>query len=343
MKYEHRSNPAFSVIVLTHNSGFLIGRCLKSLLDEGVDSIDEEVEILVVDSSTKDNTVEQVQGVGIPVIPCPGNVSVKRNAGLKKARGRVAVFLDSDCLPHKGWLVSLVRSLEPTNKDIVAVMGASTGEKENIWSELEDRNYREGFIDRIGDGKQLIALDTRNVALDREAVLNLGGFNEKQLSFEDVELGARIREAGYRILYAPDAVVTHKHRTTLRGKWKQAFWHARGAYLYHVKHKDSQDLQVRDFSRSLRIPAILGAWFGALLVLSILWMGVLFQGLPFWPALALSFPAGVAALANPIKCLRLFRKASCHMALYYLTTSSAQRAGVLVQFLWERLPIKERT
>jgi len=337
MRYVHPLDPAISVVILTHNSGALIGRCLRSLLEAGLEGTEEPVEILVIDSSTRDDTEAKVRPWGVPVIRCCGNVSVKRNEGLRRARGEVAVFLDSDCFAHRAWLATLVRGLCP-QEQVVAVMGASVGERENVWSELEDRSYREGFLARVRRGGELIAMDTRNLALDRLFVLGLGGFSEDQPSFEDMELGARIRRAGYRIRYEPGAVVTHKHRTTLPAKWRQAFWHSRGSYLYAVKHHRSPDPEVRAFCRSLRIPTILWAWFGSGLFLAVLWPLVLLRAGPWWAVPLLSAVVLVPALFNPFRVLKLAFAGSLREACFYLDVSTAQRLGVLWQFLAERIP-----
>ncbi len=337
MRYVHPLDPTISVVILTHNSGALIGRCLRSLLDLGLEGTEETVEILVIDSSTRDDTEAQVEALGVPVIRCSGNVSVKRNEGLRRARGDVAVFLDSDCFPHRGWLGKLVGGLCPQEK-VVAVMGASVGERENVWSELEDKSYREGFLARIRRGGELIAMDTRNLALERRFALELGGFSEDQPSFEDMELGARIRGAGYRIRYEPGAVVTHKHRTTLRAKWRQAFWHSRGAYLYAVKHRRSPDPEIRAFAGSLRIPTILGAWLVSGLFLTVLGTAILLRAGPWWAVPVLGAAVLAPALFNPLRVLKLAAAGSPREAVYYLDVSTAQRLGVLWQFLAHRRP-----
>ena len=155
-----------------------------------------------------------------------------------------------------------------------------------------------------------------------------------------MELGARIKNAGYRIRYEPEARVTHKHRTSLRAKWRQAFWHSRGAYLYYQKHHQAPNPDVRAFARALRIPTILRAWLVVFLLLAGIGFGVLIHVIPLGIALPLSVIALTPGLFHPAKLLKRIAAGSFNQALYDLTVSTAQRIGVFYQYLTENRVLK---
>lgn len=77
-----------STIILTKNSEELIKDCLESL--RWVD------EIVIVDDSSKDKTLEIAKKAGCRVFTFSGDFSAKRNFGAEKARGEWLLYVDVD-------------------------------------------------------------------------------------------------------------------------------------------------------------------------------------------------------------------------------------------------------
>ena len=86
----------FSVIIPTYNRGHLIGRSIKSVLDQTF----EEFEIIVIDDGSTDNTKEIVDSYRNPKIKYiyqkNTERSAARNNGIQNASGKWICFLDSD-------------------------------------------------------------------------------------------------------------------------------------------------------------------------------------------------------------------------------------------------------
>jgi len=86
-----------SVIIPTYNRASFLKEALDSvLLQKHV-----EMEVIVVDDGSTDNTSAIVEACGRPVAYCQqsnAGVSAARNAGIKMARGEWLAFLDSDDL-----------------------------------------------------------------------------------------------------------------------------------------------------------------------------------------------------------------------------------------------------
>lgn len=53
--------------------------------------------------------------------------SEQRNLGLKKAEGEIIVFIDSDCIPTKNWLIELVKPIRGEEENIVVGFVKSIG------------------------------------------------------------------------------------------------------------------------------------------------------------------------------------------------------------------------
>lgn len=90
--------PAVSVIVPTFNRAQLVTKAVRSVLEQTFD----DLELLVVDDGSTDNTLEILQVIGDPrlqrIAQTNKGPAAARNAGLKACRGRYLAFLDSDDL-----------------------------------------------------------------------------------------------------------------------------------------------------------------------------------------------------------------------------------------------------
>jgi len=88
-------NPKVSVIIPTYNRAYLVGRAIRSVLNQTY----QDFEIIVVDDGSTDNTEEVVKSFNDP----RRGGSAARNTGIRAARGEYIAFLDSDdeWLPEK--------------------------------------------------------------------------------------------------------------------------------------------------------------------------------------------------------------------------------------------------
>lgn len=88
--------PLVSAIIPAYNAEKYIGRCLDSLLKQSY----ENIEIIVVNDGSTDNTSALLQAIDDPrlrVIEVPnGGVSKARNIGIRAAKGSYLQFLDAD-------------------------------------------------------------------------------------------------------------------------------------------------------------------------------------------------------------------------------------------------------
>lgn len=94
--FEGDANPTVSVIIPTYNRGDLIATAIDSVLQQ---TIADQVEIIVVDDGSTDDTVTKVRAYGgrVRYVFTPnGGAAHARNVGMRQARGRYLTFLDSD-------------------------------------------------------------------------------------------------------------------------------------------------------------------------------------------------------------------------------------------------------
>lgn len=152
--------------------------------------------------------------------------AANRNHGANQARGDWLVFTDDDCLPQPGWLESYAASADKCS--FMEGRTSAVGHRTRMDEECPI-NESGGF------------LWSCNFAIKREAFLKLGGFNEDfpAAAMEDVELNARVKQAGLRVNFVAGAVVFHPWRIRKGRSYVrvQALSVARYVYL----HPDSAD------------------------------------------------------------------------------------------------------
>jgi len=132
------AKPFISVVIPTFNSESTIKPCLKSLLEQ---TSQKSFEIIIVDSG-HDNTKEickkfdKVRYYFASDCLSPGSA---RNFGVKKAKGDLIVFLDSDCIAPKDWLEKIIKDFNEY-PNIVAVLGNYEGSK-RIYHKILNMEY----------------------------------------------------------------------------------------------------------------------------------------------------------------------------------------------------------
>lgn len=184
-----------------------------------------EVEVLAVDAGTDarvDEAALRREWANSRVIRASArNAALQRNEGAAQAKGDILVFMDDDCLVQPGWWPAILAPL--AQADVGAVAGA-------VWCvpnpEFTDR--RGGYVNWLGVAVQVTHRSakaprevdwplTTNMAVRKRVMLDLGGFAPVfGIYDEDVDFGLRLRKAGWRIVFQPDAAVYHYFRTRPR-------------------------------------------------------------------------------------------------------------------------------
>jgi glycosyltransferase involved in cell wall biosynthesis len=104
--------PKVSVIIPTYNRGYIVHEAIGSVLSQ----TESDVEVLVVDDGSTDDTREVVESIGdsriVYIFKNNGGVSSARNVGVTKATGEYIAFLDSDDLWPSNYLSALTSGLQ---------------------------------------------------------------------------------------------------------------------------------------------------------------------------------------------------------------------------------------
>lgn len=209
-----------SIIIPTFNSEGTIQRLLEAFQN---DSVQSDCEILVIDGCSKDRTVEICKQYKVKVFYNPKiHAAAARNIGIEHAKGEICAFIDSDCVPCKGW-VDVINRLFAEDKNIIAVGG-------NMMP-YPPKNRIEEFAGDVFINKLVCFSDNRlesfsnqvkhsfvtaNCAYRTDILRELGGFNDFfSNNGEDLDLFWRaINSKKGRLIYEPRLVVQHSFPDT---------------------------------------------------------------------------------------------------------------------------------
>lgn len=225
--------PAATVIVPTHNHADQVGACLAGLAAQQM--LEGSLEILVVDAGSTDGTaavverwLAQPRDLDARLLRVTGaSLATARNAGAQVARGDLLLFIDADCVPAADWAATLCRSFD--DPAVVGVRGALRTAQRGLIPAFVQAEYDDRY-DRMRSFDAIDFIDNYAAGYRREIFLANGGFDAFFVACEDQELSFRLAEKGYRMVFQPGAVVSHRHDAGLgsymRRKYHQGYWKA---------------------------------------------------------------------------------------------------------------------
>jgi glycosyltransferase involved in cell wall biosynthesis len=227
--------PRISVVIPHLNQPGALDACLASLEAQSLGR--DAFEILVVDNGSRtlpDEVISRHPGVRLDAEPQPGPGHA-RNRGVALSAAEILAFIDADCRAHPDWLRNALVALDAAPPR--TILGGDV----QIWrdnpaeySALEAYEavfaYRfKLYIEQHGFS------GTGNLVVRKADFRLVGPFQGIEVA-EDVEWGRRALAAGYRFRYAPELVVYHPARKSLRElfvKWDRHIQHAVNAARGH--------------------------------------------------------------------------------------------------------------
>ena len=309
-----------TVIVATLNSEQTINECLKAILE--LDYPKDFLEVIVVDGGSKDATVKIAEKHPVKVVSTPLNAPAAYNYALKIAGNDILGFIDADAKVEREWLNKLIAHLD--DPQVAGVSGGiETWNPENAWArsigyEIKNRYARLGkYVGRVA---------TMNLLLKRSVIEEAGGFDENLSSQYDTDLGFRITNKGYKIVYEPSAKCYHFNRTTVRAYFRQQLQYGKNTVKLYFKHANlAKGDEITDFAMNIQ----------PLLILAVLVLFVL--GIPealrlFWyVAGGLLLVTSVYYVFSAVKIAVKFKdKTAMRLVVLYFVRSFAWFAGAVI-------------
>ncbi len=217
-----------SILVPVFNEAAHIQRALQAMLAQRFPG---QFEILVMEGGSRDGTRSIVESVAtrearVRAIENPiGTIPSALNLGLRAARGTYVARMDA----HTYYPLDYLRiGLERLRRgDVAHVSGPATPHGVGAWSRRIALALGSALATGGGMPRRIEAEEEIEVAFTgiwrRDALLALGGWDESWIVNEDVELTARLRAEGGKLVCLPELAALHVPRDSLAALARQ-YW-----------------------------------------------------------------------------------------------------------------------
>lgn len=207
-----------SIVIPARDEEANLGRTLAALYDQAPAGV--ELEVLVVDDGSTDDTVAVALGTGARVIllgprslaGTGGSPGAARNRGAQAATGDPIVFLDADCEPAPGWLDALLAAHMAGER----VVGGSLDLPPGMPATARCDHYCGSYHMHPDLPAGTVPNHTpANLSVRRKVFLSTAGFSERlpvSDGHEELRWQAQLARAGVPIRFEPGARVLHHNR-----------------------------------------------------------------------------------------------------------------------------------
>jgi GT2 family glycosyltransferase len=241
--------PNVTIIILTYNSSRFISNLLESLR-----SFKSEAEIILVDNSSTDDTVEKAKifDSKIKIVESGENLGFAKgiNFGAKQAKGKYLLFINPDTVFRNGKLTDMISVFEENKK--AGVVGGKLISKGGHPEKSAGRFF--GLVetllivlglDEIFDVRfspdEVTAVDFVSggfMMVRSELFKKLNGFDEKFFMYvEDMEFCFRVKKAGLETYFTPEVYLEHAGQGS-SNRGFAVFNIYKGILYFYKKHKN---------------------------------------------------------------------------------------------------------
>ncbi|TET43415.1 glycosyltransferase [Candidatus Aerophobetes bacterium] len=230
-----------SIVIPTYNQKEILAKSLDYLILQ--DYPKDQYEIIVVDDGSSDGTEEMVRSkIGSKVgwrylYQKQRGPHFARNLGIKKARGEIIIFVDSDIFTAPNFITEHVKFHQKFGDVVVSGPVVRTDRLNHIFSDTGKRKLK-----RLSFVFSLPSFITSNLSVRRKFLIRVGGFDEEFTGFgwHDWELGLRLKKLGLKAKRNINAMVYHYKEKTglsdLPSLCEKRRQRGRNAVLYYKKH-----------------------------------------------------------------------------------------------------------
>jgi GT2 family glycosyltransferase/glycosyltransferase involved in cell wall biosynthesis len=207
-------------VIPTYGEHPVTRQCLASLSASGLDLL---FEVIVVDDAYSEPLdVSSIRVQGARVIRNEQNLGFLRscNKAMASARGHYLLLLNNDTVVHPGAVEALLSAFED-HKSVGAVCAQLRFEDGSlqeaggiVWRDGSAWNWGRGedpHDPRFSYPREVDYGSAAALMVERRLWERIGGFDESfaPAYYEDTDFCFAVRAAGYRVIYQPQAVITH--------------------------------------------------------------------------------------------------------------------------------------
>jgi GT2 family glycosyltransferase len=210
----NRAAPVLSVVMPVYNASRYLQDTLRALSDSTI-----PFECIICDDDSTDDSVEIARQFGATVVSTGGRKgpAFARNIGAAQATTDLLLFVDADVRVRRDTLAHVV-TLMDADPELSAVFGSydESPQEEGFLSEY--RNLMHHFVHQHSK-REAHSFWSGFGAIRKDVFDRMRGFDTKYRTpaIEDIEMGYRLTQAGYRIRLEPELQVQHLKDWTFSG------------------------------------------------------------------------------------------------------------------------------
>jgi len=242
--------PRVTVVLPVRNEGGHVERVLADVLAQDLPA--EDLEVLVVDGRSDDDTRERVTAIAgcdarVRLLDNPDRLSsAARKIGAEAARGAYVAYVDGHCrIPSRTMLSDMVALFERTGADCLArpqpLEPEGGGYRARSIAAARHSPFGHSLRSEIfagGEEREVSPLSS-GAMYRREVFETVGAFDPAFDACEDVELNYRVERAGLRSFTSPKLAVVYEPRRTWGGLFRQMARYGLGRARLHGKHPEA--------------------------------------------------------------------------------------------------------
>ncbi|GAH24528.1 unnamed protein product [marine sediment metagenome] len=230
----NRYEKLVSVIIPTYNSQETIELCLNSIKRQ----THSQIEIIVVDNHSRDETVEIAKRYGRVYLKGPERC-VQRNFGAREAKGKYLLFIDSDMELSPRVIDKCIKKMEKHKLGGIIIPEISIGK--GYWARCK-------ALERIcyhGDD----AIEAARF-FTRETFFKVNGYDENLVAADDWDLSQRVKKSGFSIGRISCLIKHHEGTLSLVRTMKKKYLYGQTISRYIKKHRNEIRKQFNPLRRA---------------------------------------------------------------------------------------------
>ena len=219
--------PLVSIIIPAYNEAKVIKTLLISVLKQSY----KNIEIIIVDDNSTDNTAKIAREFTQNVFTKKhAERSVQRNFGAKKSRGKYLFFLDADMQLTRDVVLNCLNVCSVYKMGGVIIPEISHAK--TFWERV--KAFERSFYNKDGD-------ETTDAArfFPRKVFEEVGGYDEKITGPEDWDLPESIKRSGYKIVRIKSKIIHHERVLSLFSLIRKKYYYGLKSHRYIKKQNIS--------------------------------------------------------------------------------------------------------
>ena len=230
-------NNRVSIIIPTMNSGRTLYKCLESIRSQSY----RDIEIIVIDGYSSDNTTEIASKFSAKVHLTTGERTRAKNFGLSKSTGEFLFFVDSDMILQPA-VISECVSICLYDERIAGII-------------IPERSVGSGFWAKVVDFEKSLYAGSKIESarfFRKSFVMQVGGFDEDIIFYEESTLHQKLEMQGLTVNKRTNSIILHdEEQLSLRKLLRKKRYYSSNAKLYSLKYPKYAQIQTKIYYRIL--------------------------------------------------------------------------------------------